>query len=367
MALFGGSGVGLNLKGGATNRITLEAGQCYYPNSNPNPSVPGRGTGNAGWFYGRLGRYTVGQIQDPVTGIWQGIGDQSNIMSYFYSNGVNFRLANQSGCAIGAVVTTAGSAYITPPTVVASAGSSTWLAVLGPVVSTTVTVTYGGTTYTYPPVVIIDAPPAGGIQATAYSTLTSGVVSSITVVNQGAGYSAGVPNVVLVNDIRDTTGSGARATAALVGTGTVAGVICTDHGNPITSGTIPTLTFGSGSAAATVLMDWGITTYAATTPGGGYGTSAFVGLTAVGPAIPTAAANTSGPDMGWLLPRVRNANIWVPTNSSGALLIGGVIVDGGVYYGIPTPVYTIATTPSTVGALSLTMGGFTDTSLVQPW
>lgn len=367
MPIFGGSGVGLNLKGGPTNLITLQAGQVYYPNSNPNPQVPGQGIGKAGWFYIRHGRYTNVQVLDPVTQIWRGIGDESNGIPYLQTDGVNLRLANQSGCAVAAVVTTAGSAYTSVPTVVASAGSSTWRAILGPLISTTITVGYGGTNYAYPPVVVIDAPPVGGVQATAYSTLTSGVVSSVTVVNQGAGYSGGVPNVTLVNDVRDTTGSGATATAALVGSGTVAAVVCTDHGIPITSGTVPTLTFGSGSAAATVLMNWGITTYAATTPGAGYGTSIFVDLTAIGPAPPTAAANTAGPDIGQLLVRRRKATIWVPTNSTGGFTTGGEILDGGVYTGIPTPIYEYGTLPTTVGALALTMGGFVDTSLVSPW
>jgi hypothetical protein len=113
-------------------------------------------------------------------------------------------------------------------------------------------------------------------------------------------------------------------------------------------------------------MNWGITTYAATTPGAGYGTSSFVGLTAVGPAPPTPAAAITNPDMGIKLVRVRNANIWVPTNSGAGLAVGGQIVDGGVYTGVPIPIYLIATIPTTVGALGITLGGFTDTSFIQP-
>jgi hypothetical protein len=203
------------------------------------------------------------------------------------------------------------------------------------------------------------------VQATAISVLSGSVVSSITVLNQGAGYSAGTPAVLLINDPRDTTGSGATATVTLTGSGTVAAVVCTDHGNPITSGTVPTLTFGSGSAAATVLMNWGITTYSVTTAGAGYGNSSFGKLSAIGPALVASPAYTN-PDIQDNLVRVREGSIWVPTNGTGGFTTGCVIVDGGVYRGIPTPIYLAAATPSTVGALALTMGGFNDTTFITP-
>jgi len=368
MPVFGGAGVGLTLKGGTTNLVTLAAGEVWYPNNQTNPSVPGQGVGKAGWFYTKPGRYTSIQTLDPITGIWRGIGDDSNGERYFYSDGVNVRLANQSGCPIGAVVTTAGSAYTTTPTIVASAGGSKWVAVMGPNVSSTVTVTYGGTNYVYPPICIIDAPPAGGIQATAYATLSGTSVSSVTIQNQGGGYSGGTPNITLVNDSRDTTGAGATAVLTLANSQTVVGALVLDHGSPITSGTIPTLTFGSGSAAATVLMNWGVQTYSVTTAGAGYGNSGFISASWVGPAPPTAAANTAGIDIGLSLVRQRMAEIWVATNSTGGLTAtGGVTIDGGVYYGIPSQavVRQPLAVATTVGVLGVTMGGFTDTSFVQ--
>jgi hypothetical protein len=363
--LFGASGQPLSIYG-QPNEITLQAGETYLFNSNLNPQVPGQGTGNAGWSTCVPGRYTNVQVLDPITGIWRAIGDNSNATRWFYSDGANYRLANQSGCAVAATVTTAGSAYVSVPTVVASAGSSKWLAVLGPLVSTSVTVTYGGTNYVYPPFVRIDPPPAGGVCATGYATLSGAVVSSVTITNQGAGYSGGTPNIYFVNDPRDTAGSGATATVALTGAQTVAAVLCVDHGNPITSGTVPTLTFGSGSAAATVLMNWGVQTYGVTTAGAGYANSSFVAMTAIGPAL-VANPSYTNPDIQDNLVRVRNANIWVTTGAStGPLTTGGVIVDGGVYRGIPTQIISSSTAPSTVGVLSLTMGGFNDTSFITP-
>jgi hypothetical protein len=363
MPIFGGQGQPISMKGAQTNLITLAAGEVLYMNSYQNPSVPGQGTGRAGWFYVKPGRYTAAQVQDPISGVWRGIGDDSNAEREFQTDGVNMRLANQSGCAVGAVVTTAGSGYVTAPTVTASAGASKWLAILGPLVSTAVTIAYGGTNYIYPPIVVIDAPPGlaagtNGVQASGYSNLTGTAVSSVTIVNQGAGYSGGTPNITLVNDPRDTTGAGAQ---------TVAAVICLDHGNPITSGTVPTLTFGSGSAAATALMNWGITTYAVSTAGQGYGNSAFIGMSAVGPALVATPAYLN-PDIQDLLVRTRRADIWVATSSVGALVTGGVINDGGVYRGVPTPIFSLGLAAvGTVGAVTASLGGFQDSSLVVPW
>lgn len=371
MPKFNGAGLPISMKGAPTNRVTLQPGEVYYPNSNQYGATPGQGTGYAGEMYVRSGRYINLQVQDPISGVWQGVGDDTMNLRNFYTDGFTVRFANQTGCAVGATVTTAGSSYVTAPTVVASAGGSKWVAVLGPLVSTTVTITNGGSNYTYPPAVVIDAPPGlqngvNGVQATGYATLTSGAVTSITITNQGAGYSAGVPNIRLVNDVRDTVGGGASANAALTGANTVAAVLCLDHGNPITSGTVPTLTFGSGSAAATVLMNWGIQTYSVTTAGAGYGNSSFAELTAIGPALVASPAYTN-PDIQDGLVRARKADIWVPTNSTGGFTTGGVIQDGGIYRGIPTPLYLAAATPTTVGALALTMGGFTDTVFVQPF
>jgi len=212
------------------------------------------------------------------------------------------------------------------------------------------------------------------VQATAYSTLSSGAVSTITVQNAGAGYTAGAPNVYIVNDAREnaalgataTAGSGATATAVLANGQTVCAVVCTDHGNPITSGTVPTLSFSSGSAAATVLMNWGITTYSITAAGAGYGNSTNVFATAAGPAATAAAANTAGNDIGSLLVRQRTAQLWVATNSTGGVSTIQII-DGGMYVGLPTFTLTSQTIPTTAANIALTVGGFTDTFVCQQW
>ena len=68
----------------------------------------------------------------------------------------------------------------------------------------------GGTGYTQAPLVVIDAPPAGGTQAQASATVFNGRVVTVVVNDPGNGYST-APNVVFTGG----NGSGAAATATL--------------------------------------------------------------------------------------------------------------------------------------------------------
>ena len=356
MGLFSGSGVLPSLKGVATNVVTLAPGQCQliYP---------------AGWYMVSTGLYTVVQQYDPVTGIWRNIGngDHEGGVKYIYSDGNNYRLANQTGALVGALLTNAGSGYTSAPTVTASAGSSIWRAVVGGAVNTTITVTNGGTNYTYPPQVQFAAPPAGGVQATGYATLTGSAVSSVTVTNQGAGY-ASAPTVVFINDPREgvngvTQGYNAAATCTLTGAGTVTAVLCLDHGQGGQT-SLPTLSFGGGggsSAAATGIMCWSITAYAAGTAGAGL--AGTVAQISAEDAFPTTAAAYTNPYTQSGLVRTRPANIKAPISSGGITATGQVIIDGGVYTSSPTPlVIATASVVTTAPVVTFTMGGQIDTT-----
>jgi hypothetical protein len=154
MGLFSGSGVLPSLKGNPTNVVTLQSGQVQLISP-------------AGWYMVHTGIYTVVQQYDPITGIWRDIGNGTHVggVQYIYSDGVNYRLANQTGAVVGALLTNAGSGYTSAPTVSAGTTGSIWRAVVGGAVNTTVTVTNGGSGYTYPPVVEFAAPPPGGVQS----------------------------------------------------------------------------------------------------------------------------------------------------------------------------------------------------------
>jgi hypothetical protein len=347
---FGGPGVTNTLADLTSNQFALQAGGVWQPPANG--------------YWASLGRYTQLQQYDPIMTIWKPIsGVKQNV--FFSCDGVNQRFANTSGCAVGALLTNAGSGYTSAPTVTASAGGSTWLALVGGAVNTTVTVTYGGTNYTQAPNVIFSAPPAPGIPAAGYATISGGVVTSVTVTNQGAGYTF-PPTVSFFNDPRDSTGANASAVATLTGAGTVTGVLCLNHGTPLSA--VPTLTFtggGGSSAAATAIMNFAITAYAVSTAGAGY-TAAAGSVWVTATPVPTAGtAAYTNPTSQIELVAMRAAILSAPVSGAGAITATGqYVVDGGSYEAIPAAgsIDIISGTGiiTTAAVLTLTMGGLTD-------
>ena len=103
---------------------------------------------------------------------------------------------------------------------------------------------------TMPPIVKIDPPPLGGLQATAYATLTAGAVSSFTVTNQGAGYTS-IPGVT-ITAVSGDLGTGAVGTAAL------------DSGNSGKLVAVTMASFGGGYTAVPTVTQAGITSAAIT-------------------------------------------------------------------------------------------------------
>ena len=333
--------------------IRLQAGQTFQP--------------DPGWYWLQTGPGSELQRYDSRAGIWRYAGDRSPTLDIQYFDGVSVRLANTTGCPIAAVVTTAGSGYTSAPTVAASAGASVWTAIVGGAVSTAAVIAVAGSGYLYPPLLWIDQPPNPGVQATGYTTISGGTISAVTIDNQGAGYLT-PPNAVLINDFRDTAGYGGQVNLALTGAQTVTAVVCTNHGNPITSGTVPTLSFSGGggsSAAATAVVDWAVQSVSVTTAGAGY-TSAAASAMGVGAggfisSTPAYVGTASTTD----LVRWREAKIALTTNASGGLA-SAAIIDPGRYQSIPTAAIYAAQTPTTAGVLALTMGGVASTVFLSP-
>ncbi len=348
--IFGAEGVQPTLRGQASNLLSIPAGGSYI--------IP------AGTWDITVGPYTGIQEYDPITTIWRAIGNDGQSVRYQNSDGVNFRVANQTGTVVGAQVTTAGTGYTSRPTITDNGGSATYLPLIGGLINTSITITNGGRNYTYPPIVTIDAPPSPGVQATATCTISSGAVNAITVVNQGAGY-ANAPGVYFTNDPRDVTGTNAAATSTLTGAGTIAAIVVTNNGTAVSS--VPTLTFSGGggsSGAATALMDFTTTAYTVTSAGSGYVGNVLI--TGLGGTPSAALSSYTNPAIQTGLVRTRPAFYGGALSSTGVTTAGQTLYDGGAFAGVPTGYvagYT-GTTNTSAALVSFTVGGVTDTVLI---
>jgi len=361
--VFGGQGVYPTPRGQASIAFDLQPGAARI--------IP------AGNWMLDLGPYTCVQEYDPVQNQWQspgGAGGFGDGPIQVNSDGFNYRAVNLCGTIVGASVTTAGSGYsaATPPAVTfTNAASAAATAIVGGAVSTTVTVTNGGSGYLWAPIVFLDSPPALGYQATATCAITTGAVSSVTINNQGAGY-VNVPNLYFINDPRDTVGIGAVAVATLTGAGTVTQLIITNQGTANTT-LQPTIAFSSGSAAAFPIMVRSIGGVSTTTAGSGY--SGNVIVQGWGNGFSAAANVLTNPKWTTGLVRTRVGTLLLGTATSGGALTGGgaSLFDGGIYAGSnPTPIISgggplgLINTGAIAAVTSFSWANPTDTILLQP-
>lgn len=366
---IGGAGIGLTnnaglggyqggIATGLTNRIAILPGRRYI--------LP------AGTYLVDLDLNSCIQFFDPANQVWV------NANSAYYdgqaivdSDGANVAIANTLGTPVGGLITNAGTGYtngigtaVTGCTITASAGASTWVPIVGGAMNTSVTITTAGSGYLFAPNLIIDQPAAGGFPATATCTISAGAINAVTVTNQGAGY-ASVPKITVVNDPRDTVGSGGVLTGgALSGSGTLTGMYPSAQGSVLTA--LPTFTFAPASTtAATAIMNWCVTSYTQTAGGTGYSTTAVVFSAThlvAGTSILTNPAYTTG------LTTPRPARITAGL-SAGALTTANQIVEdnGSGIQAVPIMgVLPVITIPTVVATATANVGGVTATVQIQP-
>lgn len=340
---------------GLTNVINLAAGETWI--------IP-----SGGWMI-QPGPYTCIQYLDPVLNAWRNIPTPGTAVKQIDTDGVNYRLANTTGCPIGATIIGEGTtgtngigATATGVTIAASAGGSVWSPIVGGAVSTTVVTGTNGVGYTYPPIIVIDAPPPGGLQATATCVLTAGAVTpaGITITNQGAGY-ASAPTLTFIPDPRETgPTTPVVATVTLTGTGGLTGLVVTNHGTALTS--VPTLTITGTTATATVIMNFTVTGFATgSTVGAGYpGNTPIisVGNNIVATSVRTNPLHTNNVTF------PRPARIVTAATATTILTTGSIIEDAGL--GIQAvPLLVPAAFCTTTATPTATVGGTTDSSYVQ--
>lgn len=261
--------------------------------------------GSGGVCYLPPGEYVVltdasCQIErwDPTENVWYSFIAAST-GGFISVDGYNFRVHNITGVVSGNTLT-AGSGMtngIGPTATGVSVAygvsnttgypTATGYVIIGGSVAAP-TVTQAGSGFLVPPLIVIDPPPVGGIQATAIAVMTaagSSGIASITMENAGAGYavspnfwiipqpasyqgapSGGIaagaypaPGLVYpsnaVQGNQNTSATGAQLTSiALTGSGTLLGIHMINSGGGYTGAPSVTFTGGAGGVASTALV-----------------------------------------------------------------------------------------------------------------
>ncbi len=382
-----------------TNRVigpgvTLPPAQALYPPNLTAGGVPYTAACNeislapgqsvqlpAGDFMVDLGKYSILQYQDPTNfanisqtvGVWRTIRSQRGTWPV-RSDGVNFRIANLTGCAVSAVVNQRGSNYVQATTTVTpSTGTSTWQAIVGGLIAH-LTCSVVGANYGLAPLVFLSPPPSPGVQATAVASISGGAINGFTVTNQGAGYIT-APTVTILTSPFDTVLGGttqitaAVAVADLTGSGTIGAVMCTNSGAPVAN--TMTLTVAGAGTLAAVIPTFLTTLSTVSMTAFGSGTITGAMLTTIG-GIPNTNVYTN--------PAIENLD-FIPRQAQVQLTItngaaSGVptIIDGGMFLNTGTSTVSpiINSYPQNTSAtpiaptVQLIQGSANDTIIVQP-
>lgn len=336
-----------------TNELALNAG-CVWV-------VP------AGSWFITPGLVCVIQWLDPITGIWRLHSSDRGQTGRYKSDGFTLRVANLTGCPIAAIVVAGGSSYVAGTTsVTPSTGNSTWQAIVGGQASVTSIAAAGGN-YGVSPIVIVSAPPPGGVAATAYATLTSGTVSGVTLSNVGAGYLSAPTAVIVPNPTDPNINSGITQASVVLGlaggtiTGAVTAVLCTNPGAPTAS--LPTLTVtGAGTGASVNAVTLSTLLSATVTAGAGYTNnqtqlSSFGGQPTGVPAYVNPAIQMTG-----YKSRPLSANVVAGATTTTI----GTIYDSGLFAGTPNAWLPDTGVVTTVATIALATGATNDVIYVQP-
>lgn len=345
-----------------------------------------------GQYLINLGPYCSLQMYDSTQQYWRNVPAANGVPLFISSDGTNYRIANTTGCPVGAIVTTGLGALtngFNTVTVTPTTGSSTWNTIVGgSSPSGLVSITTTGSNYALPPQLIYTPVNQGStpyIMPTAIAVLTGKSISSVTVLSVGAGM-LNPPSITVIPAPGDSLGSGAVLTPPQsLTSGSLA------HMWPITYGTgvtvAPTFTFTPASSiAATAIMNFTVTGVSVVTAGASLGASiAFMmtsgpGTSPQGPETLTAIVSNAYYDKLCIFPRPAQIGAFTGTTGavSQAILLGGslgvLIKDAG--FGIQgtslgfIPMYvTFSAAPpaaNTATFLAAAVGGTNDQVVIQP-
>lgn len=280
-------------------------GAFPFPQAQVQEGGPKIELASGGVWYFPAGEYlvlcdagTIVQWWDPIATLWRTFIPASG-GGYISADGYNYRALNITGVATSTTISNAGSgmtngigsaingvsAGVAASDTTGGAGITLYTIVGGSVAAPTIT--QGGSGFLVPPLIVIDPPPTGGIQATATCALSAaGAIASVTMANVGAGYAASPnfwvipqPNIYqggpsggvtaglipppglvypsnAVPGNQNTSSAGAQLTSiALTGSGTLTGLHIINAGGGYTTAS-PAVTFtgGAGGIAATATV-----------------------------------------------------------------------------------------------------------------
>lgn len=321
------------------------------------------------------------QILDPVTQTWEPyIAAPGLNTNYVESDGVNFRIINPTGFPIGAVTNASGTGYTSAPVIASAAPSgSLWTAIVGGGISSlscpSTVASASGLGYSVPPILCIAPPPSPGVQATAVCAISGGTISTLSIINPGAGYSPTSPPVVIAipqgSDVNFGTGSttstvNASIVAGVSYAGNITAVLMTNEGSQPAS-VPPALSFSGGGgsgAAATAILAQVVTAIAVTSGGTGFPASGVI-LSAGG----SLYTQTSGQGTIANNPSITNNLLAVPrpfvamsVQGSSTGVQPGSVIDNGLFTAPPV-LYAV---PNGTGFFATpTMGSINDTVFLQ--
>lgn len=362
---IGGVGVGLPLP------------QFKYP-SELNNAAPDSGNAYIGlapgdsmtippgdWIINRI--YCFVQYFDSVNNAWRGNATALGPQEQVFSDGVNYRVANLTGCPVAAIVVAGGSGYSQSSTsVTASTGGSTWQPIVGGMMSVN-TIANAGSGYGVAPILLPLQPPTPGVQATGYTTITGGSVTGVTLTNVGAGYAASqtlvtIPNPYDPNLTSTTAIVPATVVLAPIGSGSIAAVLCTNNGAPAS----PTLTVGGAGSSGSVVAVVCQVVASGSVAAGGAGFTGGGGVITIG-GQPSATPQWVNPatDLSQAIPRPAQATM---ATTGGSLVSVSTIIDKGLFFGTPTVLVVpgAGNLQTTTASVTVALGSTADTILLQP-
>jgi hypothetical protein len=328
----------------------------------------------AGDWYVNRGKYSDVQFLDPVTNIWRFPTTPLANNQFIKSDGFTVRVANLLGTPVSGVILAGGTGYVqATTTITANVGGSTWQPIVGGSLGVQ-SIVAPGSGFGNAPLVFIPAPPSPGIAATAVAALTAGTVSSVTLTNFGAGYTAQTVSALLLPSTTDpnfATASAGTVTFTLTNAGALTGALVTGNGEPLATISALTLSVGGSGTGASVgpLVLQTVTGSSITAGGAGFGTATAFPLVTTSGGINVIPSSSTNPN-----PKVELTDfVPRPAQGSGTTNAGGTIsainfTDGGKFLAAPSPIVIpaggeIATTAATV---TLTTGSVTDVVVIQP-